>query len=185
MQEIRPRRADKPLRVAVISRLDSDKLSLPLLMGTLTALEYSHSLFEMVVAGDGECMRELAHSIANTAVSHKVKLRGLIRNIQEIYDWADVVFLPSKRESMPYVFLECIANRIPLVAPKLGIFTEIIPNALVRTFSPNDPLLAARMIISAASELPDNLSRSADALLNTLFSFEEWSTLIRRNYLPA
>ena len=139
-----------PLHVAVVSRIDEDKLSIPLLINTIHVLRLQATAVHVRVAGGGSCLNELRERVCSQALGDLVEFLGFVDDPAPVYVWADVVFLPSKRESMPYVLLESLEFQRPLVVPAVGIFRDEAIGELVFTFPPEDHEAAARAILSAA-----------------------------------
>lgn len=108
------------INIAVISRIDEDKFSIPLFVETIKILRKKINNIKIKVAGNGELYDELKFNIKNEQLSDIISLEGFIIDVSNIYNWATLVFLPSKRESMPYVMIEAISYNLPIVLPKCG-----------------------------------------------------------------
>lgn len=146
----RRRTSSRAIRLAVVSRIDSDKFSIPLFCETVRSLREIYPDLAVRVAGDGECKAELKLSAAAAGIDDVVSFLGFVDRLPTLYKWADVVFLPSKREGMPYVLLECMRWACPLVAPAVGFFKEEISSfGLVQTFEPESSVEAVRAIQNA------------------------------------
>lgn len=152
------------LRVAVISRLDRDKISMPLFVETVSHLHRKETGIRVQIAGDGECKDALQDAVHRAGLADVVQFLGFVDDVGPVYGWADVIFLPSKRESMPYVLLESIAASRPLVAPATGFLRGWRAPSTVRTFALGDSLGAASAIQLAACDqatspdIPNRLS---------------------------
>lgn len=172
----------KDLKLAIVSRIDEDKFSIPMFINTMHNLNQLYPNIQVLVAGDGESMENLKKELIVSSVYNKVKLLGFVHDVHRIYEWADVVFLPSKREGMPYVMLECLASLCPIVVPKIGVFDEIESNGLVFIHKPNDAFEAALFIYKAFHmklKRSDVVDKEA---INKLFSSKSWENIVKEVY---
>jgi glycosyltransferase involved in cell wall biosynthesis len=170
---------DNPiLKIAVISRIDPDKISIPFLINTLMYLREFEQSFKVKIAGDGSLMTELRKEITNNQLSPFVEFEGVVEDIFDIYQWADVVFLPSKRESMPYVLLECISYQRPLVTTKVGILDAIQIKGPIYSVGLDNPRQAASCLIFAKTKRGERVIETD----NVFIEFEDWIQVIKENY---
>lgn len=170
------------LNVAVVSRIDDDKFSVELFAETVVFLRRKHPSIKVLVAGDGECMHDVRCVTEVAGVGDVVSFLGFVDDLELLYRWADVVFLPSKREGMPYVLIECLAASRPLVAPNLGIFREISIPGQIFTFPPCDAQAAASEILLAISTLRDNSSFEQHKSPQGLLAPKEWLVFVKEAY---
>ena len=148
------------LSIATISRIDSDKLSLPLFIGVATLLKLSGLEFEIVVAGAGELSEALAQQIEVAGLSSNVRLLGFVLNIATIYRRSHLIFLPSKRESMPYVMLEALSLSRPIVMPSVGYLVGQASIGGVFPFEPENCVDAFQAILQVHEQLGRNAPSS-------------------------
>jgi glycosyltransferase involved in cell wall biosynthesis len=174
----------KRLNISVISRLDHDKFSISLFITTLLHLVDRNLEFTLNLAGDGEAREELNKAIYEASLSSYVKFLGFVDLIEEVYLLSDIVFLPSKRESMPYVMLESIAFGKPIVMPRVGVVRN--GNHLshfVKTFEQENGLDAAEKIIEVYNEVQNHKLFPENHLVTTIMSFNQWACVVRNLYL--
>lgn len=169
------------LRIATITRVDEDKFSVPLFVDVLECLNVRGIDFELEIAGDGELLSRLKHTIAERPWARHIRFRGFVDDVTPIYTWSNVVFLPSKRESAPYVLLEALALRRPIVGPQTGVLAELSESDFVYVFPLGSAQDAADMIITAAKyrERP-TASLPATAAIP---EFADWERAVREAYL--
>lgn len=79
-----------------------------------------HSNVVFLVAGDGELKEELQSLIAALHLQSKVLIIGHYSNISDIYAVIDIFVSTSLWEGMPYVILEAMWFKKPVVASDLG-----------------------------------------------------------------
>jgi len=84
-----------------------------------------------VVVGDGELRPQLEQRIAELGLAGRVLLPGHVPAAAELLRAADVFVLPSVKEGLPYVLLEAMAARVPVVATRVGGVPEVISGLLV------------------------------------------------------
>jgi glycosyltransferase involved in cell wall biosynthesis len=75
-----------------------------------------------------------------------------------------VLIVPSRAESLPYIVLEAIAARTPIVATNVGGIPEIFGPFSDRLVPRDDPPALARAMTRAHSAEPEAQSRDCDAL---------------------
>lgn len=144
---------DGSRNIAVISRLDADKVSIPLFIESIARVYRKEPKLKVKVAGDGECKPEIQRAVSDVGLSSVVQFLGFVDDIAQIYNWADVIFLPSKRESMPYVLLESIEMSKPLVAPASGFLRGATSSNLILPFPLGDAAAASRLILTTFKKL--------------------------------
>jgi glycosyltransferase involved in cell wall biosynthesis len=137
------------IRIAIISRIDNDKISIELIINTVKYLLNHNVNVCVFIAGDGECMPLLKTALSDASIENCVKLLGFVTAIEEIYNWCHVVFLPSKREGMPYVMVEALHFKRPIIAPRVGVFKELMDTECIYIFESEDSVAASNEIIKA------------------------------------
>jgi len=58
------------------------------------------------------------------------KVEGFVQNIAQFYDGLDLYLSTSMHEGIPMSVLEAMAHGLPVIAPKVGGFCEIIENGV-------------------------------------------------------
>ena len=157
--------------VAVVSRLDGDKFSIPLFIDSILQLKAKKLKFNVVVAGDGELRAELEQAVAKNNLQDIVTLKGFVYDINKIYDWANVVFMPSKTESMPYVMLEAFAKGIVVIMPNAG-FAESYTSEMLYKFTKENAEEAAILLHTALSTKPKSKTITFEFPDDTLKVFD-------------
>ncbi len=102
---------------------------------------------------------------------------------REAFSLADIVVVPSRAESLPYLVLEALAAQKPMVAVNVGGIPEIFGNRKDRLVPTDDPQSMAKAML----ELHENKERHAEAIeiaegLQKSFSLESMSSCVERLY---
>ena len=84
----------------------------------------------LIIAGMGEdeqACRELAKELG---VAARVRFFGWCEEVPALLAALDFLLLPSRWEGMPYVVLEAMASRLPVVAAPVSGATDLVENGL-------------------------------------------------------
>jgi len=99
-----------------------------------------------LLAGEGELMDAAKEFIAVHNLSHKTKLLGFIKQVEQIYAIADLIVLCSDAEGCPYVILEAMRAKCPIVATSvIGIKEHIKHDVTGILISPSATDLASQI----------------------------------------
>ena len=79
-----------------------------------------------LIAGDGELKTSIENFILENNLSGKVKLLGYVSNMERIYAISDVVVLCSDAEAQPYLLLEAMLHKCPIIATSVIGNSELI-----------------------------------------------------------
>ena len=84
--------------------------------------------YTLTIAGDGPLRNEIIKKIEYLQLNQRVKLLGVVPDINSIIAKHDLMVLPSKTEGFPNVVLEALAIGLPVVAFRVsGIQTLLNP----------------------------------------------------------
>ena len=78
------------------------------------------------VIGDGPERKNLELLIANRQLQHKIFLLDQIEDAHKFMSGFDLFVLPSVKEGFPFVIIEAMAAKLPIVATRVGAMPEII-----------------------------------------------------------
>jgi glycosyltransferase involved in cell wall biosynthesis len=104
--------------VAAIGRLDEQK-DLETFLKAASIVIDNRPNCRFLIVGDGPLRLQLEKCIADMGLSEYVTLTGFIGNIQHIYSIIDVLVSTSLWEGLPYVLLEGMQFRKPIIATNL------------------------------------------------------------------
>ena len=111
-------------------------------------------------------------------VGKYVQFLGWQRKVEFLYEWADVTFLPSISETMPYAAIESIAFGKPAIVPKFGHFSQNrIPSELVLTYEPGNAEQASKLIIKAEQLKVGTINNNRN-----FYNYPEWKRLVLNKY---
>lgn len=79
-----------------------------------------------VIVGDGQERAELENLIKQKGLQKKVILLGQIPDAHSCLLALDIFVMPSVKEGFPWVVLEAMAAKLPIVATRVGAVPEII-----------------------------------------------------------
>jgi glycosyltransferase involved in cell wall biosynthesis len=81
------------------------------------------------IAGEGPQRSRLEALIHDYGLQDRVKLLGQRDDIDALMQAADLLVLPSRREGFPYVLLEALHHRLPVVATRVPGAVDVLPQA--------------------------------------------------------
>lgn len=81
---------------------------------------------QLLIAGPGEDHHALEAQARELGVADRVRLLGYRDDVPRLLATADVLMLPSRWEGMPYVVLEAMAARRPVVATPVDGATDLL-----------------------------------------------------------
>lgn len=112
---------------AVIGRLYADKGHRFFLEAfSRVCRDYPH--ITGLLLGDGPEKYKIAQQVRNLKLEQDVILCGVRSDMNNIYKQIDFLVIPSLTEGLPYVLLEAMASRIPVLATAVGDISLVIDN---------------------------------------------------------
>jgi glycosyltransferase involved in cell wall biosynthesis len=94
----------------------------------------------LAIAGHGPCEAELRQRVAELGVGRSVHFLGRRTDVDAILRSVDVASMSSDFEGTPLFAMECLANRTPLVATRVGGLPDIIEDGRTGLLvPPRDP----------------------------------------------
>ncbi|HVQ35978.1 MAG TPA: glycosyltransferase family 4 protein, partial [Pyrinomonadaceae bacterium] len=127
----------------------------------------------LVIVGEGPELESLTTAAAASNLSDCVIFAGQVKDVAPFYAAADVLVLPSHSEGSPYVLLEAMAARVPVVATAVGGVPEMVEDAESALLVPaSDPSAMAAAIerVLTDPELARRLTENAFNLVETRYS---------------
>jgi glycosyltransferase involved in cell wall biosynthesis len=130
-----------------------------LLVDAVARLRAGGNPVTLTLAGDGEELASLKAQVERLGLGQAVRFIG---HVQARYGFSkgQLLVVPSRGDSMPYVVIEAAAAGIPMLAADVGGIPEILGPHTDALFAPND---AGAMAASIASALRDPAAARARA----------------------
>lgn len=153
-------------RIGIIGRLKPIK-GHEVLLRALGRIAHRTSL-RLYIIGDGPTEETLRCLCRECAIEDQVELLGFRENIHDYMRQLDALAVPSFHEGIPFVALEAMSLRVPIIASKVGGLREILEDEVDALLVPpgdvdalgraierlaNDPDLRRRLIRNAQSKL--------------------------------
>mgnify|MGYP001590393029 CR=1 FL=1 len=83
---------------------------------------------KFLIIGDGEERKNIERLIEETGLKNEIILAGQIPEARKFMKAFDIFVLPSVKEGFPWVILEAMAAKVPVISTSVGAVPEIIEN---------------------------------------------------------
>jgi len=80
----------------------------------------------LLIFGDGELKQKLIEQAKVSGIESKIIFFDYVTNLISYYSYFDILLFTSEWEGTPLSMFEAMANKVPMVAPDVGGFKEII-----------------------------------------------------------
>jgi glycosyltransferase involved in cell wall biosynthesis len=111
--------------IAVIGRLEVQKRIDRALKLFQIIIQKKHNLF-LIIFGDGKLKSWLQSECRELQIESKTDLLDYVPNLLHYYKQFDVLLFTSDWEGMPLSMWEAMAHEVPIIAPDVGGFKEIL-----------------------------------------------------------
>jgi glycosyltransferase involved in cell wall biosynthesis len=138
-----------------------------LLIDAVARLHADGKPVTLTLAGDGEELEALKAQIQTLGLTEAVRFIGHVK-ARYGFSKGDVLVVPSRGDSMPYVVIEAAAAGIPMVAANVGGIPEIFGSHTEALFAPNI-VSAMADAIEIALEDPEAAQARARSLRERIF----------------
>jgi glycosyltransferase involved in cell wall biosynthesis len=135
--------------------------------------------WDVVVAGSGDQKRyqELADSLG---VGDALRWLGVSRDIQLVYELADVFLFPSSYEAFSLATLEAAASGLPILTTPVNGVAELLTDGQNGFLISREPRLIAQRLGRLAAD-PDLRRRMGRAARESALEFR-WETMVARHH---
>ncbi len=155
-------------KLIIVARLAVEK-------GILRFLKIMQKLpsdYTLTIAGEGPLKNKILKEIEILKISNRVKLVGVVKNIDELIASHDLMVLPSITEGFPNVVLESLAIGIPVVAFRVSGIQAILDHNINGFIVDQDDLPSFKnSIIKACNQKWDHDAIIAD--VNSKFGVQK------------
>ncbi len=108
---------------------------------------------ELWLVGDGEEMQNVRTMLENKGLQDSVKFFGLLPDISDIINKADLLVMSSMYESFCLTALEAMACGVPVLAPHVGGLPEVVAHGKTGfLYPPNDYASGAAFAVKLLSD---------------------------------
>jgi glycosyltransferase involved in cell wall biosynthesis len=111
--------------IALIGRLEIDK-RVDRAINLMKTLLFHEKNLHLLIFGDGSQKDNLVHLADKLDLNSDIDFLGYLKEVQALYKFFDIVLFTSDWEGMPLTLWEAMANGVPVVAPDVGGFKEIL-----------------------------------------------------------
>lgn len=147
---------------AVVGRLFPDKGHRFFLEAFERVSKVEPSIRTLIVGG-GPWRDELVRHICRLKLENNVFLCGVRSDMNEIYSRVDFIVIPSLREGLPYVLLEALASRVPVLATAVGDIPRLIEHERTGFLVPPADVAALETYMLRLLRRPDEAKRMAES----------------------
>lgn len=143
---------DAPI-VGAIGRLSPEK-GHTLLIKAFSRIVKVVPQARLLLVGDGPCMSDLRQEANDLGLGDSVLFTGFRSDGRRFFNLMDVMVLPSFAEGLPYVLLEAMIDRVPVVASAVGEVPEVLEGGrLGRLITPGDVDAMAREVTALLADV--------------------------------
>ena len=177
------------IRFAVIGRLYPDK-GHRFFISAFSEVVKKYTSCVALIIGDGPAEENIKQQIKELNIEKYVHLCGVKKNMKYIYNNIDYLVIPSLTEGLPYVLLEAMLYKVPVLSTHVGGIPDLITNGATGYLVPpgdveslrngmenllNNPEKSQKMAENAyvlvkekyfASRMVDHIGRLYGALIN-------------------
>jgi glycosyltransferase involved in cell wall biosynthesis len=160
--------------VLSVGRLSREKAHIDLLEAFKHVRDVNPEInARLVIVGDGVERDRLELAAESMGIRGRVIFAGEQSDVQPYYAFASLLVLPSHSEGSPYVLLEAMAAKVPIVATRVGGVPEIVEDegsALLVPARDRRAMASAIVRVLANDELARKLTANAFTLAATRHS---------------
>jgi len=138
-----------------------------LLVEAVARLRSTGKPITLTLAGDGEETTNLKAQVQRLGLGEAVRFIGHVK-ARYGFSKGNLLVVPSRGDSMPYVVIEAGAAGIPMLGANVGGIPEIFASHTDALFPPNDPAAMASAIEKALGDFPAAIER-AGSLRDRIF----------------
>ena len=137
-------RSDGAFHLGIVGRIDKVK-GHEVLLQAIARLRHLTSL-RVHVFGTGPLEAHFRQMAVDAKLSDVVLFHGFEPAIHERMASLDLLVMPSLHEGLPYVLLEAMSLRVPIIASRVGGLREVLDDGNGMLVPPNDPSALAAAI---------------------------------------
>jgi glycosyltransferase involved in cell wall biosynthesis len=158
----------------VIGRLFPDK-GHRFFLEAFSKVRKQHPQIAGFIVGAGPAKAEILRQVQDLGLEDSVFLCGERSDMKAVYDRIDYLVIPSLREGLPYVLLEGMACKIPVLATAVGDIPLLIEDGVTgHLITPGDAALMERRMIDLLEHTTksERMVEKAHSLVTEKYSAE-------------
>ena len=132
---------------------------------------------QLWIAGEGPLRGSLLDSIERQGLADRVRLLGERDDIDVLMEAADLLVMPSRREGFPYVLVEAMYHRLPVIAARVPGAADLLPSGWL--FDVDDGRALTRLLHTALAE-PADIHRDFNPVWQQAQTECSLQTMVRR-----
>jgi glycosyltransferase involved in cell wall biosynthesis len=129
--------APKNAKLLLVGRLSPEK-GFDLMLSAAARLKSQGRIGHLTIAGDGALRAELTALAASLGIADLVTFAGFVDDMESLYASHDVLVLSSRTEGLPMTLLEAIAQRLPVVATRVGGMPDVLDDGAGGVLVPSE-----------------------------------------------
>lgn len=182
---------EKPIEIpagakvfSIIGRLYPDKGHLYFLEAFRNLLPIKRNVFALIV-GAGPFYDDVKETVHSYGLAQHVQMCGMRRDMDAIYRMTDYIIIPSLTEGLPYVLLEAMAYRIPILSTSVGDIPKLIRHGQTGYLVPagnTERLLEYMIEMLEPGDSLKHMAQNAFELLEKEYSAKKMVKEIERIY---
>jgi glycosyltransferase involved in cell wall biosynthesis len=157
---------DKSKRVfAVIGRLFPDK-GHRFFLQAFSHVVQNNSLNIALLIGDGPSEEDIKIQIKDLKLENNVFLCGVRKDMKYIYNNVDYIVMPSLTEGLPYVLLEAMLYKVPILATDVGGISSLVKNDVTGYLVPPGDVESLKNDMNKMLNNPEKIKTMAENAYN-------------------
>ena len=150
---------------AVIGRLFPDKGHRYFLQAFSECHEKYPTSMALII-GDGPLEEEISQQVLNLHLEGKVFLCGVRQDMKNIYNNIDYLVIPSLTEGLPYVLLEAMLCKVPVLATEVGGIPGLVTDEKTGYLVPPGDVESLKIGMEKMLDNPEKLKAMAENAYN-------------------
>jgi glycosyltransferase involved in cell wall biosynthesis len=138
-----------------------------------------------LIAGEGPARPALERLADDLQLNGCLRLLGARRDVEQLYQAADVFVLPSLREGMPVSLLEAMASGVPAIASRLPQHEEVVTDGATGQLVPRQQPEALAQGVLAVAQAPERfrgMAREGRAAIAARYSAQAAARALQALY---
>lgn len=177
------------MRIGAMGRFNDSHKNFSNLIKAFINISHTFKKWELIIAGDGPDRNKYEELINRNKLSDRVKLIGIIDDVDNFYKSCDIFCIPSRYEGFPMVAIEAQSYGLPL----LGIYTcsgvnEIIIHGVNGYLAEDTSVYSIQNWLSLMMQdqkLRFNMTKASFKLNNryrSKYIYDKWEDLFKELY---